>query len=166
MKMPRVYLAGPGVFRPDPIAFGKLLKQKCLAAGLDGCFPMDNEDVGGATPTEKARSIYTGNVKLIESAKAIIADISPFRGPNMDPGTAWEIGYGVARGLPIYAWSDDNRTLLDRTPRSGEGDVNGWHIENFGLPENLMIAISSERVHSSADGAIAACAEGLGAKND
>ena len=55
----------------------------------------------GKTPRETAELIYRENIVLINSVQAIIADISPFRGPNMDPGTAWEIGYGIAKGLPV-----------------------------------------------------------------
>jgi nucleoside 2-deoxyribosyltransferase len=161
----RVYLAGPGVFRGDAKSFGDTLKEKCARVGLVGCFPLDNE-VSGDTPRQKAELIYRANVDLINCAHAIIADISPFRGPNMDPGTAWEIGYGVAKGLPIYAWSTDLSHLLERTQRhAGKGvdviDTNGWAIENFGLVENLMIAMSSVSISVSADDAILACAAAL-----
>jgi nucleoside 2-deoxyribosyltransferase len=166
---PRVYLAGPGVFRPDAREFGQRLKAKCAQAGLVGCFPLDN-DIAAGTPAETARAIYRANVDLIDTSLAIIAEISPFRGPNMDPGTAWEIGYGVARGLPVYAWSTDPNLLFARTeghlgahPHAGTGhDQNGWIIENFGLIENLMIAVSAASLHATDDEAIAACAAGLG----
>ena len=110
--------------------------------------------------------IYRANVDLIDGAQAIIADISPFRGPNMDPGTAWEIGYGIAKGLSVYAWSADLTSLAERTRRlpgavakdDGFVDRDGWTIENFGLIENLMIAVPSVSVHRTDDDAIAACA--------
>ncbi len=121
--------------------------------------------IAQASPLEMARAIYRANVVLIDGAQAIIADISPFRGPNMDPGTAWEIGYGVAKGLPVFAWSDDSRALIERTPRNGMHDHQGWQVEDFELVENLMIAISSTSLHRSADEAIAACAQALGVKS-
>jgi nucleoside 2-deoxyribosyltransferase len=161
-QSPKVYLAGPGVFRPDSVTFGEALKQKCQRAGLIGCFPLDNE-VKGKTPRETAELIYRANIDLINSAQAIIADISPFRGPNMDPGTAWEIGYGIAKGLPVFAWTTDYTHLHERTLRfegkslPGNADQNGWLIENFELIENLMIAISAVSIHDTEDAAIAAC---------
>jgi nucleoside 2-deoxyribosyltransferase len=166
---PRVYLAGPGVFRPDAKSFGRLLREKCARVGLEGCFPLDNE-VAGTSLQETATAIYRANVCLIDSVRAIIADISPFRGPNMDPGTAWEIGYGIARGLPVYAWTEHSDNLLLRVQTylgvdSGSNisvDQNGWIIEDFGLTENLMIAISCASIHSNADEAISACAAALG----
>jgi nucleoside 2-deoxyribosyltransferase len=164
-QRPQVYLAGPGVFRPDPLAFGQTLKEKCAQAGLVGLFPMDNQ-ISDNSPHEKGASIYRANVELIDRSRAIIADISPFRGPSMDPGTAWEIGYGIARGLPVFAWTDDPAPLLERTRWLSAGDVgsvdaNGWTIEDFGHAENLMIAVSATAVLQSADAAIAACAAAL-----
>jgi nucleoside 2-deoxyribosyltransferase len=166
--MPRVYLAGPGVFRPDAASFGQMLHEKCSRAGLDGCYPLDAR-VAVGTPIETARAIYHANVALIDSAAAMIADISPFRGPYMDQGTAWEIGYGIAKGLPVYAWSTDFSELLRRTQRhrgshvqNGRAvDEKGWAIEDFGLIENLMIAVSCTSIHRNADEAISACAAAL-----
>jgi nucleoside 2-deoxyribosyltransferase len=166
--MPRVYLAGPGVFREDAASYGKMLRKKCNRAGLDGCYPLD-ADITPDAPLATARAIYRANVALIDAASAIIADISPFRGPNMDQGTAWEIGYGIAKDLPVFAWSTDFVDLLGRTRRhvgayvqNGRTvDEKGWTIEDFGLIENLMIAVSCTSIHRSADEAISACAVAL-----
>ena len=166
--MPRVYLAGPGVFREDAAFFGKMLQEKCSRAGLDGCYPLDT-DIAPDAPLETARAIYRANVALIDSASAIIADISPFRGPHMDQGTAWEIGYGIAKGLPVYAWSTDFVNLLDRIRRHVGAHVRngrtvddkGWTIEDFGLIDNLMIVVSCTSIHRSDDEAISACADAL-----
>lgn len=163
---PRVYLAGPGVFRLDAKAFGDRLKAKCAGAGLDGYFPLDG-DVAGDTPTAVAGSIFRANRSAIDAAQAIVADISPFRGPNMDPGTAWEIGYGHARGIPVFAWTTATESLLRRTViergsvlpgAANVCDRDGWIIEDFALTENLMIAIAAASIHENEDGAIAACA--------
>ena len=156
---PRIYLAGPGVFRPDALDYGEQLKQICAAEGLEGLFPMDNK-IEAETKEARARYIYQANVALIDHAHAVVADISPFRGPNMDPGTAWEIGYGIAKGLPVFAWSSDPSPLAKRTPGSGGDkpvDMNGWTIENFGHSENLMVACSSLSIKKSANEAIKAC---------
>lgn len=165
---PRVYLAGPGVFRPDAKAFGEMLRAKCARAGLVGCFPLDNE-IESASPHKISKAIYLANVALIDSARAVIADISPFRGPNMDPGTAWEVGYAVAKGLPVYAWTAADSDLLSRTRRHMGAsaaeqslvDHDGNTIENFGHTENLMIALACASIYDNADAAIAACAAAL-----
>lgn len=163
---PRVYLAGPGVFRADAKAYGASLKAICHKYRLEGLFPLDSDS---SSSGDVAAAIYRANVALINSSAAVIADISPFRGPNMDPGTAWEIGYGVARGLPVFAWSHTLKTLLERTralQRLKEND-HGWRdkddllVEDFGLSENLMIAVPAKQVFASFDDAATACAKHL-----
>lgn len=159
--MKAVYLAGPEVFNPDVDRLARRLKAACAAAGLLGLFPTDAErprDEG----IRPARAIYLGNVALIERSSAVIADISPFRGAGMDPGTAWEIGFAVARGLPVFAYSSDLRTYAERVG-GGRTDERGLLIEDFGLVENLMIAESVVAVDADFDAALARCAAWLGA---
>jgi nucleoside 2-deoxyribosyltransferase len=159
----RIYLAGPGVFRADAKAYGASLKAICLTYKLNGLFPLDSDSPSSG---DIAATIYRANVALINSSAAVIADISPFRGPNMDPGTAWEIGYGVARGLPVFAWTSEPKTLLERTRASSKlkQTEHGWRdkddllVEDFGLAENLMIAASAGKVFGSFEDAAAACA--------
>lgn len=78
-KTPKAYLAGPGVFRPDADDFAAKLQALCARYGLEGLWPADG-------PADSARLIFRANIVLIRSADAIIADISPFRGPT--PTTA------------------------------------------------------------------------------
>lgn len=166
-ERPKVYLAGPGVFRPDAKAYGALLREKCDKRGLTGLYPLDNE-ISDGTKADTARQIFQANVAMIRQAHAIVANISPFRGPNMDPGTAWEIDYGAARGLPIFAWSSSASTLLERTQQhyriTTPTDPDGMHIEDFDGIENLMITQSSPSLHANEDEAIDACARQLAAE--
>lgn len=167
----KVYLAGPGVFLKKAKEYGAELRLLCEAAGLEGSYPLDNE-IDGISGRPLAEAIFQANVDLINAASAVVAEISPFRGPNMDPGTAWEIGYATAKGLPIFIWTRDARTILERTRELSPGetvggmhyDQKGMHIENFDLIENLMIAAPADRVFKSAEEAIAACAKLLGTK--
>ncbi len=165
MPDPAVYLAGPEVFFPDVEIVAARLKALCAAHGLTGLFPTDAErptDDG----TSLARAIYLGNVALIDRSDAVIADISPFRGAGMDPGTAWEIGYAIARGLPVFAYSHDLRAYAERVGPAGKGprgpvDAEGLLVEDFGLVENLMITESMVAVDASAEAAIERCAAAL-----
>jgi nucleoside 2-deoxyribosyltransferase len=171
MSRPLIYLAGPGVFRADAQEYGISLKRVCESVGLEGLWPLD-ASIGDVTvtPNTTAKQIYRGNINLIEQSDGVIADISPFRGPNMDPGTAFEIGFAIATDTPVFAWSDDLRALLDRTLR-GAGDscavqhdrgeyrdMNMMLIEDFGLPENLMISCSVKGIYDCAAEAILAAA--------
>lgn len=131
--MPKVYLAGPAVFRPDAAERLADAARACAAKGLEALIPLDET-------LRTAEAIFAGNTRLIDMADAVIADISPFRGAHCDTGTAWEIGYAFARGVPVFAYSDDPRPLTSRIAGSDGRDRDGLLIENFGLAENLMIA--------------------------
>jgi nucleoside 2-deoxyribosyltransferase len=149
---PLIYLAGPGVFRADAEQYGAKLKRLVHSFGMEGLWPYDNSDIHNQDAHSrigKAHLICRWNLEAIREADAILADISPFRGPNMDPGTAMEIGYAHALNKPAWCWSSDLSTLLDRTMRWAtglehmtfeHGEISGHIIEDFGLPENLMIS--------------------------
>ncbi|QTL03837.1 nucleoside 2-deoxyribosyltransferase [Aquabacter sp. L1I39] len=159
--MPVIYLAGPEVFRPDALSEGERLKALCTAAGLSGLYPLD-----GAPPEgETAVAIRSRCIAGIERADALVANISPFRGAHMDPGTAWEIGYAQARGKRVHLWSADTRAMRERVAAicgsDGWRDENGHLVEDFGQTENLMICGPDAVVHDSPEAAIAAAAEGL-----
>ena len=153
----KVYLAGPDVFLPDALARGAALKAVCAEHGLAGVFPLDPLD---SEPPEwlalpEWRRIALRNEAHIAGAAALIANLTPFRGPSADPGTVFELGFARALGLPVFGWTADARPFAERTlawiggavqPESGERrDGAGMAVESFGCIDNLMI-----------DGAIAA----------
>lgn len=152
-----VYLAGPDVFSPDAMAQLSLKMAICERMGLRPLVPIDNESLPHGSPREQAMAIYRGNLAKMEQADAIIANITPFRGPHMDPGTAFEIGYFVAKGKPVVCYTQGHGTLADRvldwsaTDRCPVGELRDKHgalIEDFDLKENLMIEASVEHQHT------------------
>ncbi len=105
----QVYLAGPGVFRPDANSIGRELKEICVRHGLEGLWPGDNMNILGSDMAVELAFIQ--NRDMLRSSAAIIADISPFRGPHMDPGTAFEIGLAYQAGIPVFAFTTATRRL-------------------------------------------------------
>src|SRR5690349_20491208 len=99
----RIYLAGPDVFRADVAAHAARLKALCAERGLTGVFPLDDAVEPGGEPL--SRAIFRHNVRLIDSCKAVLANLTPFRGPGADCGTAWELGYAFAAGKRVHGWS-------------------------------------------------------------
>jgi nucleoside 2-deoxyribosyltransferase len=142
----RVYLAGPDVFLPDPLAHAAAQKRICAGLGLLGVSPLDALDgepsAWQALP--EAHRIARRNEAHIRSSQAILANITPFRGPSADSGTVYEIGFGRALGLPVFAYtaaSDDYATRIRALTGSDVlCDAEGLSIEDFDLAENLMIA--------------------------
>lgn len=149
----RLYLAGPEVFRPDADAEGARLAALCAQAGARGLFPLHEEGV----------DIRAACIEMIEQADGLIANITPFRGIHMDPGTAFEIGYAEARGKPVFLWSDDPRPLTARVPPGADGrDGEGHLVEDWGKPENLMIVPDGRTVWPSPQEAVAEAVAVLG----
>ncbi len=148
----RVYLAGPDVFLPDPLARGRKLKEICAEHGLTGVFPLDppTDMRAGWSALPQWRRIALCNEAHIRSCGALIANLTPFRGPSADPGTVFELGFMRALGRPVFAWSNEPRPFAPRTlawlddlarpdGRDGWRDGNGMAIESFGCTDNLMI---------------------------
>lgn len=150
-RKPTVYLAGPEVFLADAAAVGEAKKAICARYGLAGLFPLDNElYLGGMEPHAAGIAISKANEALMRKADLVIANITPFRGPGMDPGTAFEIGFMRALGKPVFCYTASDLLHAERAARwagaavrerKGEGleDADGLLIENFGMVENLMI---------------------------
>ena len=141
----KVYLAGPDVFLPDAIEVGRRKVELCARHGLTGLYPLDNTvELGSATASLE---IFRGNEAMMDAADAIIANLTPFRGPGADAGTVYELGYMVGRGKPCFGYCNDPAIYADRVRRLTEVRTdNGWlvdseglTIEDFGLPDNLMM---------------------------
>jgi nucleoside 2-deoxyribosyltransferase len=145
----KIYLAGPEVFFPEPHKEGQRLKNLCAKYDFEGFFPLDDGPaIDGLQDWEIAEAIFDANIQKIGRCSAVIANITPFRGPGMDAGTAFEIGYAHAEGKMIVGWSSDDRDYLDRVREYFDGKLNksdrwrdpqGLEIEDFGLPDNLMM---------------------------
>jgi nucleoside 2-deoxyribosyltransferase len=141
----KIYLAGPDVFLPDALEVGKRKVEICARYGLSGHFPLDNTADLAAERTSLA--IFRGCAVLMDAADAIIANLTPFRGPGADPGTAYELGYMTARGKLCLGYTNDPALYADRVRRSSavntrDGrlvDADGLTVEDFGLTDNLML---------------------------
>ncbi|MEM7188729.1 MAG: nucleoside 2-deoxyribosyltransferase [Pseudomonadota bacterium] len=152
---PKVYLAGPDVFLANA---GQVLQQKkdiCEQHGMIGVSPLDN-DIEDAEGLNGAMTISAGNEAAMDACDTVVANMTPFRGPSMDVGTAYEMGYMRAAGKPVFGYTNDARTFEDRieahfsddaevatlTQREGQSvkeDPDGMAVEPFGLSENLMM---------------------------
>jgi nucleoside 2-deoxyribosyltransferase len=109
---PRLYLVGPMVFYPDPDTTFAVIKRICSLQGIDGIAPLDNQaSLAGVPPGRTlVRRIVEADIDLMRSVDAGIFCLDGFRrGPEMDPGTAFEIGYMHALGKPLAGWTSDPR---------------------------------------------------------
>ncbi len=148
----RIYLAGPDVFVRDTNELGEAKKAICAAHDFVGMFPLDKVlDLAGLTPVEAGLKISQANEALMLTCDLIIANMTPFQGPGMDGGTAFEMGFMRALGRPVLGYTNDGRLFaerlrvfagdgLRRTVRpEGDEDGDGMLIEDFAMVDNLMM---------------------------
>lgn len=150
----KIYLAGPEVFLPNALETFKNHKSICSEHGLIGISPFDNsvELTKNLEGYELAKTIYLNNRQIIDECDIIVANCNSFRGPLVDDGTSWEIGYGFARGKTIYGYIDDYRPLPEnvRSHLSTKSHESGYWMdeqgyllnEDFGNAINLMLEFS------------------------
>jgi nucleoside 2-deoxyribosyltransferase len=142
----KVYLAGPDVFLPDALDIGRLKRGICTRHGVSGLYPLDNTiDLRAA---DASLRIFKGNEAMMDASDAIIANLTPFRGPSADAGTVYELGYMAGRGKLCLAYCNDPAPYASRAARLGEVitssdgrliDSQGLTVEDFGHPDNLMM---------------------------
>jgi nucleoside 2-deoxyribosyltransferase len=148
----KIYLAGPEVFLPDAVVVGQRKKDVCARHGQVGLFPLDS-DLSAVSDVPLSRRIFAANAVLMEEADAIIANLTPFRGPSADPGTVYELGFmlGLARAGKqklCLGYSNIASSYLDKLRARAAlapdatgvlRDADGLQVEDFGLADNLMI---------------------------
>lgn len=157
----RLYLAGPDVFRPDAAEHGRRLLALCAEHGFTGLYPLDESLPTLATPQDVAAHIYGANIALIESCDAVLANLDFFRGAEPDSGTCFEVGYAIARGKQVVGYVPEQGSFAQRirrrhpeAVRDAEHDRDGWSLEEFGLPLNLMLGVPCQVVVGDARAAL------------
>jgi nucleoside 2-deoxyribosyltransferase len=128
MNAPRVYLAGPMVFYPDPEASFRRMKEICRGHGLTGVSPLDNQmGLEGIAPDRTLlERIVMADIAQMDALEGGLFCLDPFRrSPEMDPGSAFEIGYMRALKKPTAGWTSD--------PRDYPTKVRDYFETSFGL---------------------------------
>jgi nucleoside 2-deoxyribosyltransferase len=101
---PCVYIAGP-LFTPAERLYLETLTTQIEEAGCETYLP--HRDGGLAPPDrENTRALYEADIRALDRCDAIVAVLN---GPDVDSGTAFEVGYGVARGRPVLGLYEDSR---------------------------------------------------------
>jgi nucleoside 2-deoxyribosyltransferase len=147
---PRIYLAGPDVFRPDARDHFIRLTAACDAVGLAALLPADGNEE--QTPHAPEMQIYQANMQRLRGADGVVANLQCFRGMEPDSGTVFEVGAAIALGIPVVAYGVPEGSYADRARVAlrCEVDANevlresgtGIAVEDFGQPLNLMLACS------------------------
>lgn len=167
---PLVYLAGPDVFAPDCAGRFAHLKAACARHGLEGLEPSDGDIPAEFTGSDDARAqrIYEGNIRRIQQADGVIANLCDFRGLEPDSGTVFEIGYAVALGKPVAAYGVPPGSYAQRVSATLPSALDaagllrekqsGLMIEGLGQRLNLMLT-RSMHIEPTAEAAVAQLAD-------
>ena len=94
--------------------------------------------------------LYLVNEAHIRGCQALVANLTPFRGPSADAGTVFEMGLMRGLGRPVFGYANvvggfAARTLASLGPaarRRADGaweDAEGMAVEEFDLFDNLMV---------------------------
>ena len=87
----------------------------------------------------------------------------------MDVGTTFEIGYAVAKGIPVVGYTADPREYVQRLPHSVDTEsglrigMDDMVVEDFGRTDNLMVAVGVEALVEGFDEALGAASGAAGA---
>ncbi|MEO9230087.1 MAG: nucleoside 2-deoxyribosyltransferase [Devosia sp.] len=152
-----IYLAGPEVFLAN--AREQLDRKIALtrAAGLIPVSPGDFTVPPQPTKRRLGRAISEIDEMMMDSADAIIANLTPYHGVSADVGTCYELGYMCARGKLAYAYTNVVTNLRARTVAYYGGDVftdatgrlrgrrDGLTVEDVDMADNLMMQGGIER---------------------
>ena len=141
----KIYLAGPDVFLHDAVDIGRRKVELCRRHGLIGLYPLDNAINPAAQ--DVSLQIFRGNEAMMIEADAVIANLTPFRGPGADAGTVYELGYMAGCGKLCLGYSNVASSYADRVRKSTDVisqnrrliDADGLTVEDFGLADNLMM---------------------------
>jgi nucleoside 2-deoxyribosyltransferase len=98
----QVYLAAP-LFSDAERAYNVELRDILTAKGYTVYLP---QEAGEGLEGGQDRAIFEGHLKALEGASCVVAVCD---GTDTDSGTAWEMGYATAKGVPVIAFSTDRR---------------------------------------------------------
>jgi nucleoside 2-deoxyribosyltransferase len=157
------------VFEPDPAAIFDRMKALCLAVGVVGVAPLDNQIglEGVALGKDLVERIVRADIALMDRLEAAVFCLDGFRrAPQMDAGTAFEVGYMKALGKPIAGWTRDVRSYPKRVAEFfhsvfGQGltptaagsvggmsgslrDPDGVLVHSEGCAQNAMVHVGIE----------------------
>ena len=154
--MQKIYIAGPDVFEKDSIVIGKRLVDLCAEYGYKGLYPLDNVVDFSQDKHTIAEDIFQANIKMIQEADIVIANLNQFRGKEPDSGTVWECGYAYGLGKKVYGYMESTQNYIDTfrdDERVADGedfvDLQGRLIEDFSHPVNLMLASSMQLIEGN-----------------
>jgi len=148
----RIYLAGPEVFLLEAAALYDAKKEICRQHDFEAVSPLDDlPALDTLSKIEAGQRISAANESKMKTCDLLVANLTPFRSPSLDVGTAYELGFMRALRKPVLGYANVDAKFQQRTidflngqvaPRHNTDvmeDRAGMLIEDFEMVDNLMI---------------------------
>ena len=147
MRIATLYLSGPDLWLPEGRDLIARKRRLCEGAGFVPVTARDGE-----------RREVEPSEAMARQADAVIANLTAWRGPGCDAASAFEAGFASALAKPVFAYlnvSDEEdgdyrgrvEAMIGAAPDEAGvwRDVEGAEIEDFGLPETLLLWAEARR---------------------
>jgi nucleoside 2-deoxyribosyltransferase len=157
-RITSLYIGGPDAAFPDAHEALRRKRALCEAAGFVPVVSTDSLLVETVPSEAMAREMYADRVSRMRLADAAIINLTPWRGPSCDPAAAFEVGFLSALNKPVFAYMNvASEAQAELASRIGDQlgadndhtgrlvDGYGAEIEDFGLPEALMVWAEARR---------------------
>ncbi len=158
-RLKTVYLSGPDRHYPDVDGLIARKRALCEVAEVTLRLAGDQVDLSAPPGELQARQAYAGALSNLRASDAVVANLTPWRGPGCDPGTAFEVGFASALGKPVLAYmnleDEDDADYRSRVEAwmGASPDVAGvWRdgndcaVEDLDLPETTLLWAESRRL--------------------
>ena len=158
-RLKTLYLAGPDRHYPDAEALIARKRALCEADDRTARFGGDDVGLSFAAGELQAREAYAGALANLRGSDAVVANLTPWRGPGCDPSTAFEVGFASALGRPVlgYLNLDDEadaeyrarvEAWIGAAPDEAGvwRDANACKVEDLDLPESAMLWAEARRL--------------------
>jgi nucleoside 2-deoxyribosyltransferase len=159
-RIQTLYLSGPDSSLPNATAHDAARRAMCEQAGFTPISPLGAPVAEEEKSEAMAREIYAGRMALMRQADAVICNLTPLHGPSCDAGSAFEAGFMSGLGKPVFAYMNlveeadaelasrlESWALIEIDDEGVLRDEHGCEIEDFGLPENLMLWAEARRLY-------------------
>lgn len=106
----KIYVAG-SLFTSAERGFLEQIDKICQESGYSTYLP--HRDAGLSSDANSRERCFQMDKAALDEVVLLVAVLN---GPDVDSGTAWEMGYAYARGIPVLSITDDKR--LQQSPQS------------------------------------------------
>lgn len=154
-----IWLAGPDSWLPDAQAQAARQRALCADVGLIGLTAPAIVAVDPEAAEIQTRELYAARMAQLRQADAGVVNLTPWRGPSCAASAAFEAGVLAGMGRPVFAYlnvADESQAeYVDRVEahvgaqRDEAGvwrDGDGCVVEDFGLPETVMLWAEARRL--------------------